>query len=135
MVLRACALSLAALSHQANLRNSCSSSSGVMVPVVTRDSTSSNSGAGAFSRQKSSGSSLPLHQHRIGLLSEPRPQRLDAARQHGHVEARVAHDAVADPGAHARGAHDDEGLIADGLIDPGLDLIEAVAQLGVRDVE
>ena len=106
-----------------------------MVPVVTRDSTASNSGAGAFSRPKSSGSSLLLHQHRIGLLSEPRAQRLNAARQHGHVEARMAHDAIADPGAHAGGAHDDEGLVANGGLNPGVDLIEAVAQLGVRDVE
>lgn len=47
----------------------------------------------------------------------------------------MAHDAVADPGAHARGAHDDEGLVADVGLDPGADLIEAVAQLGVGDVE
>ena len=106
-----------------------------MVPVVTRDSTASNSDTWLFSRPKSSGSSLPLHQHRIGLLAEPRAQRLDAARQHGHVEARVANDAVADPGAHARGAHDDEGLVADAGLDPGADFIEAVAELGVGDVE
>ena len=106
-----------------------------MVPVVTRDSTASNSDAGSFSRPKSSGSSLPFHQHGLGLLSEPRAQRLDAARQHGHVETRVAHDAVADPGAHARGAHDDEGLVADAGLDPGADFIEAVAELGVGDVE
>ena len=107
----------------------------MMVPVVTRDSTASNSDAGSFSRPKSSGSSLPFHQHGLGLLSEPRAQRLDAARQHGHVETRVAHDAVADPGAHARGAHDDEGLVADAGLDPGADFIEAVAELGVGDVE
>lgn len=47
----------------------------------------------------------------------------------------MAHDAVADPGAHARGAHDDEGLVADVGLDPGADFIEAVAQLGVGDVE
>ena len=47
----------------------------------------------------------------------------------------MAHNAVADPGAHARGAHDDEGLVADALLDPGADFIEAVAQLGVGDVE
>ena len=47
----------------------------------------------------------------------------------------MAHDAVADPGAHARGAHDDEGLVADALLDPGADFIEAVAKLGVGDVE
>ena len=84
---------------------------------------------------KSSGLSLPRDQHGLGFLSEPRSQCLDAARQHGDVEARVAHNSVADPGAHARSAHDDEGLVADGLIHPGADLIEAVAQLGVGDVE
>ena len=47
----------------------------------------------------------------------------------------MAHDAVADPGAHARGAHDDEGLVANIGLDPGADLIEAVAQLGVGNVE
>ena len=47
----------------------------------------------------------------------------------------MAHDAVADPGAHARGAHDDEGLVAGLLLDPGADLVEAVAQLGVGNVE
>ena len=106
-----------------------------MFSILTRKFTASNCDAGSFSRPKSSGSSLILHQHRIGLLSEPRPQRLDTARQHGHVEARVAHDAVANPGAHARGAHNDEGLVADALLDPGADFIEAVAQLGVGDVE
>ena len=106
-----------------------------MVPVVTRDSTASNPDARAFSRPNSYGLSLLLHQHGLGLLSEPRAQRLDAARQHGDVEARVAHDAVADPGAHACGAHDDEGLVADALVDPSLNLIEAVAQLGVGNVE
>ena len=106
-----------------------------MFSVLTRKFTASNCDAGSFSRPKSSGSSLILHQHRIGLFSEPRPQRLDPARQHGHVEARVAHDAVANPGAHARGAHNDEGLVADALLDPGADFIEAVAQLGVGDVE
>ena len=84
---------------------------------------------------KSSGLSFPRDQHGLGLLAEPRPQCLDAARQHGDVEARVAHNSVADPGAHARSAHDDEGLVADGFVDPGLNLIEAVAQLGVGDVE
>ena len=47
----------------------------------------------------------------------------------------MAHDAVADPGAHARGAHDDEGLVADALLDPGADFIETVAKLGVGNVE
>ena len=47
----------------------------------------------------------------------------------------MAHDAVADPGAHARSAHDDEGLVADVGLDPSADLIEAVAQLGVGNVE
>ena len=106
-----------------------------MFSVLTRNFTASNCDAGSFSRPKFSGSFLLLHQHRIGLLSEPRAQRLDAARQHGHVEARVAHDAVANPGAHARGAHDDEGLVADTFLDPGADFTEAVAQLGVGDVE
>ena len=102
---------------------------------MTGNSTASDSDAGAFSRPISSGLSLTRDQHGLGLLSEPRAQRLDAARQHGDVEARVAHDAVADPGAHARGAHDDEGLVADALVDPGADFIEAVAQLGVGNVE
>ena len=102
---------------------------------MTRDSTASNSDAGSFSRPESPGLALPRDQDGLGPIAEPRAQRLDTARQHGHVEARVAHNAVADPGAHARGAHDDEGLVADGLIDPCLDLIEAVAQLGVGDVE
>ena len=106
-----------------------------MFSVLTRNFTASNCDAGSFSGPKFSGSFLLLHQHRIGLLSEPRAQRLDAARQHGHVEARVAHDAVANPGAHARGAHDDEGLVADTFLDPGADFTEAVAQLGVGDVE
>ena len=77
----------------------------------------------------------PRDQHSLGPLTEPRAQRLDAARQHGDVEARVAHNAVADPGAHTRGAHDDEGLGSDALVDPSLNLIEAVAQLGVGNVE
>ena len=47
----------------------------------------------------------------------------------------MAHDAVADPRAHARGTHDDEGLVANVVLGPGLDLIEALAQLGVGDVE
>ena len=106
-----------------------------MVSVVTRNSTTSGSDAGSFSWPESAGLALPRDQHGPGPISEPRTQRLDAARQHGDVEARVAHDAVADPGTHARGAHDDEGLVADVVLDPGADLIEAVAQLGVRDVE
>ena len=136
MVLRASALlRLVAPSHEANRRTERSELLIAMFSVLTRKFTASNCDAGSFSRPKSSGSSLILHQHRIGLLSEPRPQRLDTARQHGHVEARVAHDAVANPGAHARGAHNDEGLVADALLDPGADFIEAVAQLGVGDVE
>lgn len=135
MVLRASALGLVAPSHEASQRTECSGLLIGTLPVVTRDSTASFSDAGSFSRQESSCLALSLHQHGLGLLSEPRPQRLDAARQHGDVEARVAHDAVADPGAHARGAHDDEGLVADGSVDPGADFIEAVAQLHVRDVE
>ena len=135
MVLRASALGLVAPSHEASRRTECSGLLIGTLPVVTRDSTASFSDAGSFARQESSCLALSLHQHGLGLLSEPRPQRLDTARQHGDVEARVAHDAVADPGAHARGAHDDEGLVADALLDPGLDLIEAVAQLGVGDVE
>ena len=107
----------------------------VTLSVMTRNTTASGSDAGSFPGQESAGSALPRHEDGLGPVPEPRPQRLDTARQHGHVEARVAHDAVADPGAHARGAHDDEGLVADGLIDPGADFIEAVAQLGVGDVE
>ena len=102
---------------------------------MTRNSNASGSNTRSFSRPNSYGLSLLLHQHGLGLLSEPRAQRLDAARQHGHVEARVAHDAVADPGAHARGAHDNEGLVADAGLDPGADFIEAVAKLGVGNVE
>ena len=106
-----------------------------MLSVLTRNSTPSNSDVGSLSRPKSSGLALPRDKDGLGPISEPRAQRLDAARQHGHVESRVAHDAVADPGAHARGAHDDEGLVADTLLDPGTDLVEAVAKLGVGDVE
>ena len=136
MVLRASALLRpVAPSHQANRRNERSELLIAMFSVLTRNSTASNCDAGSFSRPSSSDLALPLHQHRIGLLSEPRPQRLDTARQHGHVEARVTHDAVADPGAHARGAHNDEGLVTDGFVDPGADLVEAVAQLGVGNVE
>ena len=136
MVLRASALlRLVAPSHEANRRTERSELLIAMFSVLTRNFTASSCDAGSFSRPKSSGSSLLLHQHGLGLLSEPRAQRLDAARQHGHVEARVTHDAVADPGAHARGAHDDEGLVADALLDPGADFTEAVAQLGVGDVE
>ena len=136
MVFRASALlRLVAPSQEASQRTERSELSIVTLTVLTRNSTASGSSTWLFSRPKSSVLSLPLHQHRIGLLSEPRTQRLNAARQHGHVEARVAHDAVTDPGAHARGAHDNEGLVADTLLDPGADLIEAVAQLGVGDVE
>ena len=136
MVLRACVLlRLVAPSHEVSRRTERSELPIVTLPVVTRNSTASGSDAGSFARPKSSGSSLPRHEDGLGPVPEPRPQRLDTARQHGHGEARVAHDAVADPGAHARGAHDDEGLVADALLDPGLDLIEAVAQLGVGDVE
>ena len=106
-----------------------------MVSIVTRKSTTSGSDAGSFSRPESSGLALPRDEDGLSPIAEPRAQRLDAARQHSDVEARVAHDAVADPGAYARGAHDDEGLVADVVIDPGADLIEAVAQLGVGDVE
>ena len=106
-----------------------------MVSVVTRNSTTSGSDAGSFSRPESSSLALPRDEDGLGPIAEPRAQRLDATRQHGDVEARVAHDAVADPGAYARGAHDDEGLVANVVIDPGADLIEAVAQLGVGDVE
>ena len=106
-----------------------------MVSVVTRNSTTSGSDAGSFSRPESSRLALPRDEDGLGPIAEPRAQRLDATRQHSDVEARVAHDAVADPGAYARGAHDDEGLVADVVIDPGADLIEAVAQLGVGDVE
>ena len=136
MVLRASALlRLVAPSHEASRRKGNSCSSVAMLPVLTRNSTASRSDAWSFARQKSSGLALPLHQHGLSLLSEPRAQRLNAARQHRGVEARVAHDAVADPGAHSRGAHDDEGLVADVLVDPSADFIEAVAQLGVGDVE
>lgn len=136
MVLRACALLRpVAPSHEAGRRTECSDLSVVMLPVLTRNSTPSNSDAGAFSRPGSAGLALALNEDGLGPISEPRPQRLNAARQHGDVEARVAHDAVTDPGAHARGAHDDEGLVADVGLDPGADLIEAVAQLGVGDVE
>ena len=136
MVLRASALLRpVAPSHEASWRTECSDLSVVMLPVLTRNSTPSNSDAGAFSRPGSAGLALAVNEDGLGPISEPRPQRLDAARQHGDVEARVAHDAVADPGAHARGAHDDEGLVADTLLDPGADLIEAVAKLGVGDVE
>ena len=136
MVFRASALlRLVAPSQEASQRTERSELSIVTLTVLTRNSTASGSNTWLFSRPKSSGSSLPLHQHGLGFLSEPRAQRLDAARQHGHVEARVANDAVADPGAHARGAHDDEGLVADAGLDPGADFIEAVAQLGVGDVE
>ena len=89
-------------------------------PVVTRNSTASHCDTGSFSWPESAGLSLPRDQHGLGLLSEPRPQCLDASRQHGHVEARVAHDAVADPGTHARGTHDDEGLVADVGLGPDL---------------
>ena len=88
-------------------------------PVVTRNSTASHCDTGSFSWPESAGLALPRDQHGLGPISEPRPQRLDTARQHGHVEARVAHDAVADPGTHTRGTHDDEGLVADLLIGPG----------------
>ena len=136
MLLRASVLlRLVAPSHEASRRTERSNLSITMLSVLTRNSTASNCDAESFSRPNSSDLALPLHQHGLGLLSEPRPQRLDAARQHGDVEARVAHNAVADPGAHARSAHDDEGLVADTLVDPGADFIEAVAQLGVGDVE
>ena len=136
MVLRASALLRpVAPSHEAGQRTECSDLSVVTLSVVTRNSTPSNSNAGAFSRPGSAGLALALNEDGLGPISEPRPQRLNAARQHGDVEARVAHDAVTDPGAHARGAHDDEGLVADVGLDPGADLIEAVAQLGVGDVE
>ena len=136
MILRACALlRLVAPSHEASRRTERSELSIVMLSVVTRNSTASGSGAGWFPGPESAGLALPRDQHGLGPVSEPRPQRLDTARQHGDGEAHVAHDTVADPGAHARGAHDDEGLVADVLIDPGLDLIEAVAQLGVGNVE
>ena len=136
IVLRASAiLRPVAPSHEASRRTEYSDLSVVTLSVVTRNSTPSNSDVGSFSRPESSGLALPRDEDGLGPISEPRAQRLDAARQHGDVEARVAHDAVADPGAHARGAHDDEGLVADVGLDPGADLIEAVAQLGVGNVE
>ena len=136
MVLRASALlRLVAPSHKASRRTERSDLLIIMLSGLTRNSTASDCDAGTFSRPQPSVLSLPRDQHGLGLLAEPRPQRLDAARQHGDGEARVAHDAVADPGAHTRGAHDDEGLVADALVDPGLNLIEAVAQLCVGDVE
>ena len=136
MVLRASArLRLVAPSHGASRWTECSSLSIILRSVLTRNSTASNCAAGSFSRPSSSDLALPLHQHGLGLLTEPRAQRLDTARQHGDVEARVAHDAVADPGTYTRGAHDNEGLVADALVDPGADFIEAVAQLGVGNVE
>lgn len=135
MVLRASALELVAPSHEASRRTECSGLLIGTLPVVTRDSTASDSDAGSYARQESSCLSLPGDQHGLGPIPEPRPQRLDTARQHGDVEARMMHDAVTDPGAHARGAHHDEGLVADVLVDPGADFIEAVAQLRVRDVE
>ena len=136
MVLRACALlRLVAPSHEASRRTERSELPIVTLSVMTRNTTASGSDAGSFPGQESAGSALPRDEDGLGPIAEPRAQRLDTARQHGDVEARVAHDAVADPGAHARGAHDDEGLVADALLDPGLDLIEAVAQLGVGDVE
>ena len=135
MVLRASALGLVAQSHEASRRTECSGLLIGTLPVVTRDSTASDSDAGSYARQESSCLSLPGDQHGLGPIPEPRPQRLDTARQHGDVEARMMHDAVTDPGSHARGAHHDEGLVADVLVDPGADFIEAVAQLRVRDVE
>ena len=136
MVLRASALlRLVAPSHKASRRTERSDLLIIMLSGLTRNSTASDCDAGTFSRPQPSVLSLPRDQHGLGLLAEPRPQRLDAARQHGDGEARVAHDAVADPGAHTRGAHDDEGLVADALVDPGLNLIGAVAQLCVGDVE
>ena len=81
-------------------------------PVVTRNSTASHCDTGSFSWPESPGLTLPRNQHGPGPISEPRTQCLDAAGQHGHVEARVAHDAVADPRAHAVGAH---GLRAENL--------------------
>ena len=136
MVLRASALPmLVAPSHEASRRTERSDLLIITLSVLTRNSTASDSDAGSFSGPNSSGLALPLHQHGLGLLAEPRAQRLDAARQHGDVEARVTHDAVADPGTYTRGAHDDEGLVSDGLVNPGVDFIEAVAQLCVGNVE
>ena len=136
MVLRASALlMLVAPSHEASRRTERSDLLIITLSVLTRNSTASDSDAGSFSGPNSSGLALPLHQHGLGLLAEPRAQRLDAARQHGDVEARVTHDAVADPGTYTRGAHDDEGLVSDGLVNPGVDFIEAVAQLCVGNVE
>ena len=120
MVLRASALlRLVAPSHEASRRSERSDLLIITLSVLTRNSTASRSDAWSFARQKSSGLALPLHQHGLSLLSEPRAQRLNAARQHRGIEARVAHDAVADPGTHTRGTHDDEGLVADLLIGPG----------------
>ena len=122
-------------SDEASRRTECSVISIIMLSVLTRNSTALGSGAGSFAMPKSSGLSLPRDQHSIGPLTEPRSQCLDAARQHGDVEARVAHDAVADPGTYTRGAHDNEGLVSDALVDPSLNLTEAVAQLRVGNVQ